>query len=267
MTHTKMGKSHFPIDLGILTAIRQLAKPDSTIVELGSGNGTNRLVAEYTVYSIEDDEKWVGYCEGSNYIHAPLIDLDDSEEPIRWYNPEILRDSLPESYDLVLIDGPAGKKGRSGLLTNLHLFRTDVPFVIDDTLRDHECQVAREMAYLLNRPLYMFWNFSIISPKLLTEEQVARIQRAALQVLDTEERPYLESYFTEVTPIIDNNPDEWTDKITELNEHRLRLASLEARSRKLDSLESSTSLRIGLFLTSPLRFVLGLGKRKKHKKE
>ena len=78
-----MGKSHFPIDLGILTAIRQLAKPDSTIVELGSGNGTNRLVAEYTVYSIEDDEKWVGCCEGSNYIHAPLIDLDDSEEPTR----------------------------------------------------------------------------------------------------------------------------------------------------------------------------------------
>ena len=75
-----MGKSHFPIDLGILTAIRQLAKPDSTIVELGSGNGTNRLGAEYTVYSIEDDEKWVGYCEGSNYIHAPLIDLDYSED-------------------------------------------------------------------------------------------------------------------------------------------------------------------------------------------
>ena len=262
-----MGKSHFPIDLGILTAIRQLAKPDSTIVELGSGNGTNRLVAEYTVYSVEDDEKWVGYCEGSNYIHAPLIDLDDSDDPIRWYNPEILRESLPESYDLVLIDGPAGKKGRSGLLKNLDLFRADVPFVIDDTLRDHECQVAREMAYLLNRPLYMFWNFSIISPTILTEEQVARIQRAALQVLATEEQPYLESYFTESTPSTNINSEEWTEKITELNENRLRLASLEAQGRKLGVLESSTSLRLGLLLTSPFRFIIGLGKTKNHKKE
>ena len=194
-----MSKSHFPIDLGVLTAIRQLAASNSTIVELGSGNGTNRLVSEYTVYSIEDDEKWVGYCEGSNYIHAPLINLDDSEEPVRWYDPAILKKSLPESYDLVLIDGPAGKKGRSGLLSNLHLFRTDVPFVIDDKLS--RCisicgnQVAREMAYLLNRPLYMFWNFSVISPNPLTVEQVSRIQRAALQVLDSEDLPYSATCF------------------------------------------------------------------------
>jgi len=258
-----MSKSHFPIDLGVLTAIRQLAASNSTIVELGSGNGTNRLVSEYTVYSIEDDEKWVGYCEGSNYIHAPLINLDDSEEPIRWYDPAILKKSLPESYDLVLIDGPAGKKGRSGLLSNLDLFRTDVPFVIDDTLRDHECQVAREMAYLLNRPLYMFWNFSVICPNPLTVEQVSRIQRAALQVLDSEDLPYLQSYFTEPTPIVEMNMGEWSDKIAEQNQHRLHVASLEAKNRKLQSLESSISLRIGLLLTSPLRFVSRLFTRKK----
>ena len=258
-----MSKSHFPIDLGVLTAIRQLAASNSTIVELGSGNGTNRLVSEYTVYSIEDDEKWVGYCEGSNYIHAPLINLDDSEEPVRWYNPAILKKSLPESYDLVLIDGPAGKKGRSGLLSNLDLFRTDVPFVIDDTLRDHECQVAREMAYLLNRPLYMFWNFSVICPNPLTVEQVSRIQRAALQVLDSEDLPYLQSYFTEPTPIVEMNMGEWSDKIAEQNQHRLHVASLEAKNRKLQSLESSISLRIGLLLTSPLRFVSRLFTRKK----
>ena len=258
-----MSKSHFPIDLGVLTAIRQLAASNSTIVELGSGNGTNRLVSEYTVYSIEDDEKWVGYCEGSNYIHAPLINLDDSEEPVRWYDPAILKKSLPESYDLVLIDGPAGKKGRSGLLSNLDLFRTDVPFVIDDTLRDHECQVAREMAYLLNRPLYMFWNFSVICPNPLTVEQVSRIQRAALQVLDSEDLPYLQSYFTEPTPIVEMNMGEWSEMIAEQNQHRLHVASLEAKNRKLQSLESSISLRIGLLLTSPLRFVSRLFTRKK----
>ena len=37
----------------------------------------------------------------------------------------------------------------------------------------------------------MFWNFSIISPNALTEEQITRIQKAALQVLENEELPYL----------------------------------------------------------------------------
>ena len=97
-----------------------------------------------------------------------------------------------ESYDLVLIDGPAGKKGRSGLLSNLHLFRTDVPLLLM-TPFEITVSMAREMAYLLNRPLYMFWNFSVISPNPLTVEQVSRIQRAALQVLDSEDLPYLQA--------------------------------------------------------------------------
>ena len=71
----ELGKSHFPIDLGVLTAIRQLTPQGSTIVELGSGNGTNRLTKEFKVYSIEDDKKWIGYCEDSNYIHAPLVEI------------------------------------------------------------------------------------------------------------------------------------------------------------------------------------------------
>ena len=119
------------------------------------------------------------------------------------------------------------------------------------------------MAYLLNRPLYMFWNFSVITPNPLTVEQISRIQRAALQVLDSEELPYLESYFTEPTPIVEMNMGEWSDKIAEQNQNRLHVASLEAKNRKLQSLESSISLRIGLLLTSPLRFVSSLFNRKK----
>ena len=56
---------------------------------------------------------------------------------------------------------------------------------------------------------------------------------------------------------------EWSDKIAEQNQHRLHVASLEAKNRKLQSLESSISLRIGLLLTSPLRFVSRLFTRKK----
>lgn len=253
-------RSHFPIDLGVLTAVRQLIPENSTIVELGSGNGTNLLTKQYKVYSVEDNENWVGYCTDSNYIHAPIkaVDYDGSEIP--WYDIEALQNGLPSDYDLLLIDGPSGKIGRSGLLRNLHLFRKDVPFVIDDTLRKHECQIAREMAFLLNRPLYVFWNFSIISPTVLEKEQIARIQKAALEVLDTEDIPYLSSYFTLPNRIV--NPDYAAlDKVKEDNYHlRKKISMLEARDRKLLAIENSVSLRIGRLITSPLRILLKLFK-------
>ena len=247
-----MGKSHYPIDLGVLTAIRQLVPRGSTIVELGSGSGTNRLVDEYSVHSVEDDEKWIGYCEGSNYIHAPLVSLGEDEEALNWYDPEVLRASLPDDYALVLVDGPAGEKGRDGLLMHLELFRTDVPFVIDDTLREHECRIAREMAYLLNRPLYVFWNFSVIAVEALPAEKIARIQRAALQILENEESPYLESHFTRITPITPIDSDNWKEKADSFGSNRLRAASLEASERRLRIVESSWAYRIGRLITLPL---------------
>jgi len=250
-----LGKSHFPIDLGILTAIRQLIPKGSTIVELGSGNGTNRLTKEFTVFSIEDDERWIGYCEGTNYIHAPLIESVQNEQSISWYDSEKILAEMPEEYDLILVDGPSGKKGRSGLLANLDMFRKDVPFVIDDTLREHECQVAREMAFMLNRPLYMFWNFSIISPHFLTVEQIARIQKAALQVLETEEDGYLKSYFSETNTLVGSNFDKIDEVLVNINQDRLKRFSLEANQRKLNLIEKSFSLRLGKSLTFPLRLI------------
>ena len=61
-------------------------------------------------------------CEDSNYIHAPLVKLDYDEEIVEWYDPDIIKENLPENYDLILIDGPAGKKGRTGFLANIDLF-------------------------------------------------------------------------------------------------------------------------------------------------
>ena len=250
-----MSKSHFPVDLGVLTAIRQLVEPGSTIVELGSGNGTNRLVKEFTVYSIEDDIRWIGYCEGSNYIHAPLVESTVQDESITWYDSEKIKKEIPENYDLILVDGPAGKIGRNGLLSNLDLFRKDVPFVIDDTLRNHECDIARNMAYLLNRPLYLFWNFSIISPKALSEDQIAIIQKTSLEVLEQEEHAYLKNYFTKIGQVKDSDIEELTQSIQESNEKRKYLANLELSKRRLLQIENSISFRLGTILISPLRFL------------
>ena len=253
-----MVKSHFPIDLGVLTAIRQLIPTNSRIVELGSGNGTNRLTKEYDVYSIEDNENWIGYCEDSNYIHAPIKKVEYDGQEIPWYDVEAIQNGIPAEYDLVLVDGPSGKIGRNGLLRNMHIFRSDVPFVIDDTLREHECQIAREMAFLLNRPLYVFWNFSIISPTILEKETLARIQKAALQVLDQEKDPYLSSYFTITNRIVE--PDYPSlDKVKQDNYLlRQKISTLEASQRKLHAVEKSISLKLGRLITMPLRIISNL---------
>tara|TARA_S200000501_G_scaffold88917_1_gene81938 strand:+ start:5932 stop:6705 length:774 start_codon:yes stop_codon:yes gene_type:complete len=256
-----MGKSHFPIDLAILNAIKQLVEPGSTIVELGSGNGTNKLTKEFTVYSIEDNSNWIGYCEDSNYIHAPLVKLDYNREIVEWYDPEIIEKNLPENYDLILIDGPAGKKGRSGFLANMELFNLNVPIVIDDTLREHECNVARETAYLLNRPMYMFWNFSIITPEILNKQQIAKIQNIALQVLDREDEPYLSSYFSTVKQKVPKNFKRLEEVIKEEKEKKLEFNSLKSSRRKLELIENSLSLKLGRIITSPTRFFLKLIRR------
>ena len=248
-----MGKSHFPIDLGIMNAIRQLVKPGSTILELGSGNGTNRLTEDFTVYSIEDNLNWVGYCKESNYIHAPLVKLN--------YNKEVIRENLPENYDLILIDGPAGKKGRTGFLANIDLFKLNVPIVIDDTLREHECTIARETAYVLNRPLYVFWNFSVIAPDILTRTQIARIQKIALEVLEKEEESYLSSYFSAVNQKISVDFKTLEKTITQEKERNLEYARLKANQRKLKSLENSVSLKLGRIMTAPFRIISGLLRR------
>ena len=256
-----MGKSHFPIDLGIMNAIRQLVKPGSTILELGSGNGTNRLTEEFTVYSIEDNLNWVGYCKDSNYIHAPLVKLNYNKEIIQWYDPEVIRENLPENYDLILIDGPAGKKGRTGFLANIDLFKQNIPIVIDDTLREHECTIARETAYFLNRPLYVFWNFSVIAPDILTKTQIARIQKIALEVLEKEEESYLSSYFSIVNQKTPKDIKSLEKTITQEKEKNLEYARLKASQRKLNSIEKSLSLKLGKIITAPFRILSGLIRR------
>jgi len=120
----------------------------STILELGSGRGTEHLVSNFDVYSVEEDIKWVGYEPKSNYIHAPVL-----RQPISWYDPAVLKSELPEFYDLILIDGP--KNGtRFNLLNWLHLFRTDVPILVDDIGRKKDGLLIYKLAQKLNRPFY-----------------------------------------------------------------------------------------------------------------
>jgi len=114
----------------------------STILELGSGNGTKELVKYYNVYSIEHDEKWLGLVPESNYIYAPLID--------GWYDVEILKNELPIHYDLLLIDGPVGEN-RVNIINHYDMFKQNIPIIIDDTNRENDKNMSIFLSEKLNK--------------------------------------------------------------------------------------------------------------------
>ena len=88
-----MAQKHWPIGKGVRSAILQLLAEGAAVVELGSGDGTKWLTERYDVWSVEHDKEWIGLCEKSRYIHAPIVTLKDGET--RWYDPVVLEDTLP----------------------------------------------------------------------------------------------------------------------------------------------------------------------------
>jgi len=111
----------------------------STILELGSGDGTAVLAKDYTMVSVEHNERFVGKYSGTSYIHAPIRKYTDDTSGVsyRWYDVEVLKQELPEEYDLLLVDGPPGDIGRGGVfciiwifLIQKHLWLLMIAFVI-----------------------------------------------------------------------------------------------------------------------------------------
>ncbi|MDC1160145.1 hypothetical protein OAT10_00175 [Luminiphilus sp.] len=106
----------------------------STILEFGSGDGSDALSDYYKVHCIEHDMEWVNKFEKINYYHAEIID--------GWYNPTVL-DKVPNNYSLIIIDGPPGRIGRSGIKSHLDKLNLNVPIIIDDTHRLAERELAK----------------------------------------------------------------------------------------------------------------------------
>ena len=130
--------------------IRNLIPKDSTIVELGSGEGsTVALGKDYKLYSVENQPEWFDrFKDHTTYINCGSKSYDaeyirPKEFPLdkAWYEPEDLFPYLPKSYDLILIDGPGGHShgwGRGGFYKHIEKFNTDVHMVFDDVHRADE---------------------------------------------------------------------------------------------------------------------------------
>lgn len=132
-----MSDSQYKVDDSVIDWIKKNLRRGSTILELGSGAGTQALAdLGYRMISIEQSKEWVGKYD-STYIHAPIQGS--------WYDWKIIQACLPtEDYDLILVDGPT-RYSRMGFLEHRHLFRYGIPVIIDDIHRREELLLAKKL--------------------------------------------------------------------------------------------------------------------------
>ena len=111
----------------------------SRILEFGSGDGSIRLAGNYDVWSVEHNPHWLDVAP-VNYIHASIVEnvVSNSVGEHGWYDPAVLAKNLPDSVALIIIDGPTGGIGRTGLLAHIFLLPQTDYFLVDDVDRGAE---------------------------------------------------------------------------------------------------------------------------------
>lgn len=127
--------------------IRSVLPAGKTLLELGSGWGSGQFSNYYTVYSVEHDRRWLDKYN-THYIYAPIKG--------KWYDVNILQEKLPQTYDLILVDGPPAFVGRQGFCTHLDLFDADLPIVFDDVHRKAEYNLMIQVGKKLQRDVVIF---------------------------------------------------------------------------------------------------------------
>ena len=138
----------------------------STILELGSGQGTGVLSKYFKMISIEHDERFLNKYQ-SDYIHAPIKD--------GWYDSKVMTSKVPQiSYDLLIVDGPPRIIGREGMLFHLNLFRNDRPALFDDVqtclpVLDNFARHINAIPDVRRCDVYSYRKFAILLPESRAE--------------------------------------------------------------------------------------------------
>jgi hypothetical protein len=140
-----------------LDELLKIVHPKSTILEIGTGEGTQAFTKHYKVISIENDPKW--HTGHSELIHIPLVDCKSLPLPnafwkrfpkaTYWYDVEKLREALKTipNYNAIIVDGPAGGAARAAMWWFYKdLFKLNVPVIVDDIHRQYDWLVAANIA-------------------------------------------------------------------------------------------------------------------------
>ena len=153
------------LDNDCIDYIKSILPEGQTILELGSGEGTIKLSEYYNMISVENQREWQArYPICTKYINVghKMYNETDFKKPDNiknipsqngWYDPNELQTKLPAKteYDLILIDGPGGWLVRSGFITYLEYFNTEVPIILDDVHREQELMIIKKLSEILDR--------------------------------------------------------------------------------------------------------------------
>jgi hypothetical protein len=122
--------------------ISQTIPEGANILEFGSGDGSQILSKKYQLWSVEHNQEWVGVSQ-SNYIFAPIVDNPESSVAGEkgWYDPELF-DSTPSRVEVIIIDGPPGVIGRTGICSFLERLPKFNFIIVDDTDRPAEKELS-----------------------------------------------------------------------------------------------------------------------------
>ena len=124
---------NWEIENELLSYIRKTLSDGKSILELGSGTGTAKLLCNYNVISIEHNADFAARRSPNHLcLYAPLEN--------GWYELPVVIQALNMHFDLLLVDGPPQEK-RTLILHHLDLFRTlSIPVIFDDINREADAK-------------------------------------------------------------------------------------------------------------------------------
>lgn len=125
---------------------------NATILEFGCGKGTEARSSTHQITVIEHDIDYI--TNEANCILAKIRPNEFSEKYNEkgWYDAEVIELLRGKKFDLIIIDGPPGSIGRSGILAHPWIFELSPVILVDDTHRDPERNLA-QMISKLQKPL------------------------------------------------------------------------------------------------------------------
>ncbi len=132
----------------------------STVLELGTGEGTARLAESFKVYSVENNPEW--WIGESELLEVPLASMfiEGFPECVEWYDPDVLRSKIePLNYRAIVVDGPASTRRRMGFWKYFDLFNQDVPIIFDDIHRTYDYKSALFVAKIKNASRFEIHDF------------------------------------------------------------------------------------------------------------
>lgn len=133
----------------IINSIKEFEEIN-TILEFGSGDGTDELLKYFNVISIENDKKFLEHTGKKKHKHFH-VELNEYSKDSFFYNRQKIEIIMQnEKYDLILLDGPNGKhNGRYHFIKFFNFIK--VPVIIDDTHIKEYSIMAKIISKKLNK--------------------------------------------------------------------------------------------------------------------